>query len=206
MITIFQDEWDLQKSAVKHRLKYLLDVDHSKVYARNCEVKLLTSDESRQFLENYHLQKHIDSKINLGLVFNNQLVSVMTFGKPRFTKTTQFEILRFASSCNVVGAASRLFSNFLKLYTPDSVISYSDNRWGDGSVYRYLNFVKQNETIGYFYTDYKNRFNRFQFQKHKLIKEGADPNLTEWQIMQNNGYDRIWDCGQTKWLWTFNNK
>lgn len=206
LITIFQDEWQFQKSIVQHRLKYLLNSISNKFYARNCEVKLLSSTDTRLFLENYHLQKHVEFKISLGLIFDSQLLSVMTFGKPRFNKTAQYEILRFASSCNVIGAASKLFSNFIKLHNPNSVISYSDNRWGDGSLYQHLKFIKQNETIGYFYTDYKNRFNRVQFQKHKLVKEGADPSLTEWQIMQNNGYDRIWDCGQTKWLWTASNK
>lgn len=40
-----------------------------------------------------------------------------------------------------------------------------------------------------------------QFQKHKLVKLGCDSLLTEWEIMQNLGYDRIWDCGQTTWVW-----
>jgi len=33
--------------------------------------------------------------------------------------------------------------------------------------------------------------------KHKLKDKLAlfDPKLTEWENMQNNGYDRIWDCG-----------
>jgi len=50
---------------------------------------------------------------------------------------------------------------------------------------------------GYCYTDYKNRFSRMKFQKHKLsnILEYFDPKLTEWENMQLNGYDRIWDCG-----------
>ncbi len=41
------------------------------------------------------------------------------------------------------------------------------------------------------------RFSRLQFQKHKLknILENFDPNLTEWENMQLNGFDRIWDCG-----------
>lgn len=35
--------------------------------------------------------------------------------------------------------------------------------------------------------------------KHKLVKQGFDPLLTEQQIMDQRGYYRIWDCGSTKW-------
>jgi hypothetical protein len=43
-----------------------------------------------------------------------------------------------------------------------------------------------------------------KYQKHKLEKllPIFDPLLTEWQNMQNNGYDRIWDCGNDVWEWT----
>ena len=43
-----------------------------------------------------------------------------------------------------------------------------------------------------------------KYQKHKLPKllEAFDANLTEWQNMQNNGYDRIWDCGNDVWKWS----
>ncbi len=36
-----------------------------------------------------------------------------------------------------------------------------------------------------------------QFQKHKLKDkiDIYDSELTEYQNMLNNGYDRIWDCG-----------
>jgi hypothetical protein len=38
---------------------------------------------------------------------------------------------------------------------------------------------------------------RQKFQKHKLKDklEVFNAELTEWHNMQNNGYDRIWDCG-----------
>jgi len=28
-----------------------------------------------------------------------------------------------------------------------------------------------------------------------------DPALTEWENMQLNGYDRIWDCGNRVYTW-----
>ena len=38
---------------------------------------------------------------------------------------------------------------------------------------------------------------RMQYQKHKLHKKlkAVDLQLTEWENMANNGYDRVWDCG-----------
>jgi len=40
----------------------------------------------------------------------------------------------------------------------------------------------------------------------KLIKIGYDKIKTEWQIMQELGYDRIWDCGHLKYEWQTINK
>ena len=53
-------------------------------------------------------------------------------------------------------------------------------------------------------TDYQTLENRIKFQKHKLEKqlEKYDSNLSEWDNMQLNGYDRIWDCGTDVWLYS----
>jgi len=42
-----------------------------------------------------------------------------------------------------------------------------------------------------------------KFQKHKLEKmlDTFNPNLTEFENMKMNGYDRIWDCGNVKFVW-----
>ena len=32
-----------------------------------------------------------------------------------------------------------------------------------------------------------------------LSKYGGDPDKTEWENMQDMGYDRIWDCGSACW-------
>ncbi len=31
---------------------------------------------------------------------------------------------------------------------------------------------------------------------------GFDAELSEYEIMQINGYDRIWDAGQSRWVYT----
>jgi hypothetical protein len=156
------------------------------------------------FLNENHLQKDIGSTYNIGLFYNDNLVSVMTFSKSRFNKTFDFELLRFCNKqgVSIAGAASRLFSYFIK-DRKCSIISYSDNQYGSGKLYEILGFTKHHIfSPSYFYTtNYINFENRMKYQKHKLSKilPIFDSELTEWQNMQNNGYDRIWDCGSTTW-------
>lgn len=75
--------------------------------------------------------------------------------------------------------------------------------WNTGALYERLGFVYSHSTKpAYHYTkDYLRFENRVAYQKHKLKDklEIFDPLLTEWQNMQANGYDRIWDCGNDVW-------
>jgi hypothetical protein len=95
-----------------------------------------------------------------------------------------------------------MFAFFVKQINPTSVISYCDHSWGTGQVYDKLGFKYQSTQTGYWYTDYKQRLNRMQFQRKQIapLVENSE-NLTEWQIMQQLKYDRIWDCGQSTWIW-----
>ena len=45
------------------------------------------------------------------------------------------------------------------------------------------------------------RHSRFEFQKHKLVAEGADPNKSEHEIMKERKCPRIYDCGTLKYEW-----
>lgn len=203
LITIFEDEWLNQQDLVKHRIKHILNKSN-KIFARNCKLTLVDQLIAQEFLYKYHLQGYVRSTINLGLMYKNELVAIMTFGKPRYNKKYQWELLRFCTKLHVTGAASKLFSHFINNYKPESIVSYSDNRWSPGNMYSILQFTKIKESIGYYYTNNKERFNRLKFQKNKLIKMGFDSNLPEWQIMLEQGYYRIWDCGQIQWSWTTN--
>ena len=133
----------------------------------------------------------------------------MTFLKSRFDKKIQHEMGRFCNKLGykIHGGASKLFSYFLKNYNPTSIVSYSDRRYFDGQLYIALgfNFMGNTSPNGYYIIDnYQTIQNRICWQKHKLEKKLTtfDPNLSAWENMKNNGYDRIWDCGCGKWVWT----
>jgi len=208
LIHIFENEWLYKKEIVKSIIFNTLNNNKLKIYARNCDVRKITENEKNGFLEQNHLQGKDKSSIKYGLFYEKELVSVMTFVKSRFDKKIQYEMYRYCNKINttIIGGASKLFKQFIKEYDPISIISYNDKRYFDGVVYQNLEFAFiENTPPNYWYInpDYKHIQNRMTFQKHKLSKllKTYDNSLTEWENMTQNGYDRIWDCGNGKWIW-----
>ena len=64
--------------------------DKELIYARNCEVRVITQQTANEFLNTHHLQSSVTGqKICIGLYYENQLIEVMTFGTPRYNKKYQ---------------------------------------------------------------------------------------------------------------------
>ena len=115
------------------------------------------------------------------------------------------ELNRYATDnkLSIVGGAGKLLSYFVKKYNPAKIYSFADLRYTDknNNLYEKLGFELTN-TLGpdYFYMKgYKKRLYKFQFSKRDLVRQGFDPNMSEWEIMKSRGYDRIWDCGKLKY-------
>lgn len=213
LIHIFENEWISKQEIVKSRLKHILKYNYdSKVYAKKCDIRIVSSDEKREFLSTYHLQGDDRSSICVGAYYNNELVAVMTFGKLRValgnkkTNEGEFEMYRFCVNRSIIGIASKLLSFFIKNYNPKKIITFADRRYSNISAFystigfSFVSFTPPN----YFYfskNDPYTLYHRFNFRKDQLSKklELFDPNLTEWDNMKNNGYDRIWDCGHIKY-------
>lgn len=204
LVHIWEHEWEASTELIKSRISSLLGAN-SKIYGRKCVIKEVSNSDSVQFLEANHIQGACVSKVNLGLYSLDRLVGLMTFGKSRFGNTSDFELLRYCSlqGLNITGGASKLLSYFRKMHT-GSIVSYSDRARNTGNMYKMLGFKMVSDTQpAYHYTkDYINFENRMKFQKHKLEKllPVFDPTKTEWENMQMNGYDRVWDCGTRKFL------
>lgn len=116
-----------------------------KIGARQTQVKIIAKKEANEFLEKNHVLGSVrGSKINIGLFFKEALVSVMSFGFPRKKQDCQYELLRFANleGYSIAGAASKLFSFFIENYNPESILTFSDNNLGNGSIYNFLGFTE----------------------------------------------------------------
>jgi very-short-patch-repair endonuclease len=208
LIHIWEDDWDQRIEIVKSIILNKLGKS-KRIFARNCEVKEVNDNNIiRDFLETNHIQGFVGSSIKLGLFYNNELVSIMIFGSLRKSlgqrpSDGSYELLRFCSKLgmSVVGGASKLLKYFTNNYNYNEIISYSDNSRSDGNIYRKLGFKLENETvINYYWVVNGIRIHRFNFRKDKLIKDGYDPNKTEIEIMNERGFNRVFDSGSKKWI------
>jgi hypothetical protein len=210
LIQIFSDEWINKNEIVRSKIKNILNLNINKIYARKCEIKEIDSKIKNKFLNTNHIQGTCHSNIRLGLYYNNDIVAVMTFQKPRIaigrTKNNieeSYELVRYASSVGVVGGASKLLKYFIQTYKPKHIYSYSDNRWTDpnNNMYLKLGFIfAKTSPPNYFYTkDFMSRLHRYNFNKFHLKKQGEDISKTEKEIMTNKKYTRVWDCGNTRY-------
>lgn len=206
LIHIFEDEWVDKEEIVKSVIRGKLGLN-TKLYARKCDVEEIPSSEASLFLDDNHLQGSVPSKVNIVLRNGGEIVSVLSLSKPRFNSNYEWEITRFSTKkgYSVIGGFARMLSYFDKVYG-GSIITYSDRRYFDGGIYLSNGFEFSGSTTpNYFYINNDvYRYNRIRFQKHKLKEEFPqfDESLTEWENMQLNGWDRIWDCGNNVYVRT----
>lgn len=207
LIHIFEDEWIKKQEIVKSRLRSTLGASQ-RLFARKLNLDSnVTSKEARAFLNRTHIQGDCSASKRIGLRDQSGvLMALMTFGKSRFDKSVDWELIRYSSelNVNVVGGASRLLKAFCNTYA-GSIISYADRRWSQGNLYHALGFEFVRTTPpAYHYFKGDLRENRQTFQKHKLAKvfpEFFEANKTEYEIMSDAGWNRIWDCGNLTFIW-----
>lgn len=98
-----------------------------RINARDCELIEVGSTEEKKFLEENHTQGSARSLVAYGLAYKNELVQLMSFGKPRFNSNYQWEIIRDCTKRNYIvqGGASKLWSHFIKNNEVGSCIVYS---------------------------------------------------------------------------------
>ena len=213
LIQIFDDEWKDKQDIIEHKLLSHIKKSKDKVYARKCDIKTnISKIDKSNFLKKYHLQGDDRSSVSIGLYNNNELVALMTFGQLRKAlgqtkKQDHYELVRYCTSKQVIGGASKLFKAFIAIYNPIEVLSYADRRFTTLTkltLYDTIGFKLVGITVpNYWYTrDFRKKLHRFNFTKGRLVKDfNADINKSELSNMREMGYDRIWDCGNLKYVY-----
>lgn len=177
-----------------------------RVYARNCTVKDVPKDEAVNFIHTYHLQGYVTDDIRLGLYYEDELVSIMTFGNPRYNTKVDYELLRYCASYDVIGGAEKLFTHFLREYSPKKIISYCDRSKFSGSTYEKLGF-------NYIRTSVSKHWYNMKTQRHitdnllrqrgfdQLFNTSYGKGVSNEQLMLEHGFVEIYDCGQATYIY-----
>lgn len=199
IIHIWEDDWSLKESIVKSQILNLINRTPIKIYARDCYVKEIETDECFNFLNENHIQGKSNSVLKIGLYKNDELLSVMTFdhfeGRKRMPNS-EWNLNRFCTkkNHNIIGAASKLLKWFIRQYEPTRIISYADKDWSNGNLYLKLGFKLTNTTK----PDYKYVINGKRIHKSRFRKSKLNTELTESKYMKERKIYKIWDCGKIK--------
>jgi hypothetical protein len=208
LVHVWEDDWANKKDIIKSMLLNKMGNIPNKIYARKCELGGVSSKEYRNFINENHIQGYSPASHSLGLYYKEELVSLMTFCKPRKMMGQEdregvLELSRFCNrlNTNVIGGASKLFKNFLNKNDIKEIFSFSDKSYASGNLYKILGFKYSHQSkINYSWVINKLRKHRYNFTKYKLIELGYDKDKSERDIMYEDvGSYRIWNCGQDKW-------
>jgi len=204
-------EWELKKDFEKIS-KWLLNElnkEKNRIFAKQCEIKIVGRDEEESFLNAYHLQGYSKSEICLGLYFKNELIQLMSFTKSRYDKKFQYELLRLCTKNDflVVGGAERLFKKFIKDNDPTSIISYCDFSKFNGNVYEHIGmtFNKLSSPTAIYCN-----FDMDVINESMLMKYGVDNILhtnygkgtNNKELIMKHGYMKLYNCGNLIFIWS----
>lgn len=191
LLHVFSDEWKYKRRIIESMIKHRLGACNDSVDARKCNLITLDAGAEKEFFSANHIDGYTRSKKAFGLMHGNVLIAALSLREPHHKSMKQYtEVARFACALNknVRGALGKLISA-AKKETTKPLLSYIDQRHGDGLSYVKVGFKKVKETQERFWwTDCIHRYDRFKFKANK--KE----NKPEQVVANEFGVFRIFGC------------
>lgn len=206
LLTIWEDDWDTRKGIVKSMIARKLGVSsQKKIGARKCYVGKINSKKCNDFLDTYHIQGAHPGTHYYGLYSrdDDSLVAASVWLK----RGEHVVLERYATSCIVQGGFTKLMSHFITMHTGvyNSIITFADLCVSDGKLYTRNGFVEDKKIPpDYRYVVQKNRVHKFNYRKSRFKRDANliyREGLTESELAQLNGLDKVWDCGKVRYVY-----
>lgn len=208
LVHILSNEWLIPEKRIiwESIIRNKLNLTNTKIAARKTKVVTINNQESKTFFNNNHLMGYaIGAECTLALLHEDTIVMALSYGKSRTSKD-EYELYRVASliDTNIVGGFGKLF-NSIPDEIKNNLITFADRRFSyTNSVYD--NYFKEKEKTEPNWWGFQRGTNelmsRWSFTKKNFCKiieqSNYDDNKTIFDNMIDNGYDRIWDCGNWK--------
>lgn len=136
----------------------------------------------------------------------------MTFGKPRFNKNYEYELIRYCTSeIGVSGGGEKLFKYFVTNFNPASIVSYCDLSKFNGQIYNKLGFkkiYKAGPSLHWYNMKTKQHILDSLLRSQgfdRLFGTAYGKGSSNEALMLTYGFVEIYDCGQATYGWTATN-
>jgi very-short-patch-repair endonuclease len=171
------NKFDIIKSIILNKIGRSI-----RVFARKCTIVEVSSEDSAKFFETNHLMGK-GRGTTYGLKIGDDLVSCMII---RRTRDKNWDVSRFCHKLGhqVIGGFSKLIKHFLQKNEVDTLTTFIDRRYGDGSYLTDLGFEFIACSPSFRWTNTVDCLHRMKF-----------PGNTGY----DNGFVKIWDCGQARY-------
>ena len=164
-------------------------------------------DSCDDFLTKWHLQGTIvNYNFAVAAYYNGSMIGLTVW----HTVNNYVELGRFAT--DITHGYTNLLLTMIQYFTQhhtvvEKIVSYSCNDYESGEMYQSCGFELSHRTRPQcrYTCDYLKLESKAKFQKHKLgqlfgISNQEIESKPVWELMQDAGYDRIWDSGKSKWI------
>lgn len=190
-------DWDDSEKIIQSLLP------RKSVFARNLSIYKLKLEAAEEFLSKYHFQGTCRGQLLcLGLVKDDVLYQVMTFGKSRYDRNHDVELLRLCSlpGYNVVGGASKLFKFATENFGVSNIISYCDRSKFSGNVYEKIGMTLIRTTPPQeIWSKGKKKITANLLRQRgydQLFGTNFGKESSNDELMIENGWLPVYDCGQ----------
>lgn len=218
LLTVYESEWLKNPFAIKRLIRNAIGKAKGRVMARKCEVSVVSNGAAAAFFDRYHPQGGSGWGQAYGLRYRGKLVACARFAFGANDRGAGADrvwtLTRYATRVGVTGGASKLFAAFVAEHQPESVKSFSDNRYFTGAMYERLGFTLEEETDPDYQVYHpktglrpktawqrKNIPNRLRdIGSGDTFDPSSDPR-SERDMTYSLGAQRMFDCGKKRWVW-----
>lgn len=171
------DKADIVKSIILNKIN-----SSKKIFARKTEVVFIKNND-------FFKQNHLMGKGSGECFFlydNEEGIVAGIQVKWKNKNKKEIEISRFCTKngVSVVGGFSKLLNQVKKKFEPNKIITFIDQRYGDGDYLSKIGFEKRGS-----YTSFK------WVKGIKVLNRMIFPGNSGYE----KGFLKLWDCGQAKW-------
>ena len=170
----------------------------------DCTLYRLNEDSAKEFLKKYHPRGSCRGQLVFwGVVKDNEILQLISLGRPRFSRKHHVEIMRMCTrpDVHITEGYKPLFDAILALQSIDDVVAYSDNAQACSDDYTTIGMKKFKTTPPKIIW-----MKNYQYVTANLLRsQGFDrlfgtnygKNVSNERLMLEHGWLPVYDCGQS---------